>query len=171
MLRPRIARIHGNGSIAQHCLRTRGGDGDVGNLLAIYFCRLGQRISQVPKMPSYIVVFDFIVGEDRLRGGVPVYQALAAINQPVGEELEERLPHGPGAHVVHGEPRAVPVAAAAHQLELVDYADLVLILPRLHSAYEFLAGEVRATLVFLGEDAFLDDRLRGDARVVRARHP
>ena len=48
---------------------------------------------------------------------------------------------------------------------------LVFILPRLDAGDEFLPFEIGAFFAFLGQDPFFDDRLRGDARVVRARHP
>ena len=135
------------------------------------FDRLDERVFQVPEEALDRLVLDFVVGEDGLRGRVPVDEALAAIDQAVLEELEERRPDRLGADVVHRESGPLPVARAAHRLELAEDRRFVFVLPGLDASDEFLALEVRAAFAFLGEDAFLDHRLRGDAGVVRAGHP
>ena len=70
-------------------------------------------------MPVDLLHLHFIVRERGLRRRVPVHQPLAAVDQAVLEELEERLAHGARARLVHRERLAVPVARAAHRLELV----------------------------------------------------
>ncbi len=122
-------------------------------------------------MALHGLVLDLVVREDRLRGRVPVDQALAAIDQAVLEQIEEVGSDGLRANLVHREPRAFPVARAAHRLELAQDRGFVLVLPRLDAFDELLPLEIGAPPAFLREDALLDDGLRRDARVVRAGHP
>ncbi len=97
-------------------------------------------VFQVPEVAVDLAHLDLVVGQGGLGGGVPIHEAFAAVDQPVFEQPEERLAHGFGADVVHGEPLAVPVARAAHGLELVGDALLVFILPRLDLFDERLAA-------------------------------
>ena len=131
---------------------------------------VGQRVPQVPHVAVDLGHLDLVVGEGRAGHRIPVDEPLAAVDQPVAEQHEERLPHRGGAHVVHREARAVPVARRAHRLELVQMTRLVLVLPLLGLGHERLAADVEA-LHALGQQALLDDGLRGDAGVVGARHP
>ena len=132
---------------------------------------LDQRILHVPKVALYLLVLDLVVGEDGLRGRIPVHQALAAVDQPIFEEFKESGPHGSGADLVHRKPRPPPVATAPHQPELVEDRPLEFILPLLDAGYELVALKIRSPLAFLGEDSLFHHRLRGDAGVVRAGHP
>src|SRR5205814_9945000 len=72
---------------------------------------------------------DLVVADGGLQEGVPVNQPLAAINQAFAEEVEKRLPHGARAAFVECKPRALPVAGAAHLLELIDDPLLVNLFP------------------------------------------
>ena len=130
-----------------------------------------ERIPQVPEMPLHGFMLDFIVGQYRLRGRVPVDQPFTAIDQPILEELEERAANGFDAHVVHGEPRSRPVARAAHRLQLTDNAGFIFVFPRLNPRDEFVSLEVGPAFAFFREDSLFHDRLCGDARVVGPRHP
>jgi len=135
-------------------------------------CRAAhERVAQVVEPALDLLHLDLVVGEGRLGDGIPVDEALAAIDQPVAEEPKERLAHGPSADIVHREALPVPIARAAHLLELVGDRGLVLILPRLHACNELRAWDVGPSLAFFFEDALLDNRLRGDARMVCSGHP
>ena len=116
-------------------------------------------------------MFDFVVGQHGLGDRVPVDQSFAAVDQAVFEKIEEIGPHGLGARFVHGKAGAVPIAGAAHALELAEDAGFVFVLPGLDVADEFFAGKVGAAFALLGQKAFFHHGLGGDAGVVGARHP
>src|SRR5262249_55561008 len=84
---------------------------------------------------------------------------------------KESLAYGARAFLVEGERGPRPVARAADLLELAENARFVLVLPLPDSTHEFLAPEVPSGLFLFGPDALLNDRLRGDPRVVGPRHP
>ena len=92
-----------------------------GRVVAIVTCvgspglRVDHRIAEVPEVALRSVSLnDFVVADGRLQERVPIHQPLAAIDQAVLEQAEERLPHGARTDVVEREPRALPIAAAAH---------------------------------------------------------
>ena len=87
---------------------------------------------------------DLVVADGRLQERVPVDQPLAAVDQPLVEQAEERVPHGPGADRVEREPGPLPVAAAAHLLELAEDAGFVLVLPLPDPLDQRLRGPGRA---------------------------
>jgi hypothetical protein len=97
-----------------------------------------------------------------------VHEARVAVDEALFVKPHERLAHG-AAHVgVHGELAAAPVGAGAEGALLQRDAPAALGLPAPHALDERLAAEVVARLALALELA-LDDRLRGDARVVDAR--
>ena len=103
---------------------------------------------------------------------VPVDQPLAAVDQPVLEQAEERVADGPGTDRVEREPGPLPVAAAAHLLELAEDPGFVLAPSTPRSARPAPRGPGRAGSSFSSvKQPPLDDRLGGDAGVVGARHP
>jgi hypothetical protein len=122
-------------------------------------------------VPVHLLHLDFVVRQRCQRHRVPVHEALAAIDQPVLEQAEERLAHGFRALLVHRESQAVPVARAAHGLELGDDLLLVLVLPGLDLGDEDLALELRPPLAFFLHHTLLDHRLRRDPGVVGAGEP
>ncbi len=133
--------------------------------------RVHQRIPQVIEERVNVFVIALIVGDGGLQHRIPVHEALAAVNQAVFEEAEERFTYGPRADVVHREALAAEIARAAHGLELVGDAFLVLVLPLLHERHELLAGVVLALLALLLHQSTLDHGLRGDAGVIGSGHP
>ncbi len=199
---PGIPGVHRHGHVAQVGLRAGGGDGDPGLLVvgvgfrarvaaggqfapgdgAVVLRRTGmdQRVAQVVERPVHLLHLHLVVGQSGLGDGVPVDQALAALDQPVLEQAEERLAHGPGADRVHREPLALPVAGAAHRLQLLGDAPLVLVLESLDFGDELLAsalalgfhapvfGQGRLALV---AEALVHHGLGRDAGVVGAGHP
>src|SRR5262249_56115363 len=78
---------------------------------------------------------------------------------------------GAGEALVHREAVARPVEREAHRLQLLDDAAPVLLLPGPGAADELLAAEVVARLLLGARDVLLDDDLRRDAGVIRARKP
>ena len=160
--------VHRHGRIAQHGLRPRGGDRHVRRLAGL---RIDHRIPEVPEVALDLFVEHLVVADRRLQERVPVDQPLAAIDQPLAEQVEERAAHRAGADVVQRESGPPPIAAAAHLLQLAQDAALVLFLPLPDPPDQLFAAQVVARQVLLFLQPPLDDRLRGDAGVVRARHP
>ena len=161
-------RVHRHGRIAQHRLRPRGGQGHV-----LWLAGLGidDGIVEIPEIARHGLVEDLVVADGRLQHGVPVHQPLAAIDQSVAEHLEERMPHRPGALRIEGEAGPLPVAAAAHFLELAEDPLFVVVLPLPDAGHEPFAAELVAAELFLLQQAAFDHGLRGDARMIGARHP
>ena len=132
---------------------------------------VGNRVFDAGHLAFDGFVVDFVVGDGGLEVGVPVDEAFAAEDEAVLEHLEEGFADGFGADVIEGEAGAVPVAACADGLELVEDAGAELFLPFPDAADEFFAAEVVAVFVFFFEDGFFDDGLGGDAGMVDAGHP
>ena len=160
--------MHGHGGIAEHGLRPGGGDVYVLRLTRL---RVDYRVLEVPEVSLDGFVIDLVVGDGSLKLGVPVDQALAAINQTVLEELEKRVANGLAADFVQGEAHTPPVAGATHQLQLLDDAFLVLVLPLPDTFNELIPSEVVPGESLFLEDASLHDGLGGDAGVVHAGLP
>ena len=127
--------------------------------------RSDEWVAQVGEDALDFFALDLVVGQGGLGDGVPVDEAFAAVDEAITEEAEECLADSPGADLVHREPLAVPVAAATHGLELARDLGLVLVLEGLDLGDELLTREVGAFLALVGEDAFFDDGLGGDARI------
>jgi tetratricopeptide (TPR) repeat protein len=141
---------------------------------------VAEGVAEVVEAAVDFPVLDLVVGEGGLGDGIPVDETLAALDQPVLEESEEGLADGAGADLVHREPLAVPVARAAHRLELLGDARLVLVLPGLDPGDELLPPvlAVALHLLVLGEgglagflESLVDHGLGRDAGVVGAGEP
>ena len=174
----RVFRIDRNACITKVGLRTRRRDGD---MLARLIARIIHNgIAHVPEEPFDIFHLDLVVGERGLRDGVPVDEALAAIDEPIAEQLEERFAYGACADVIHREALAFPVARAAHLLELVGDACLVFVFEVVDKFEELLAAILSGEFLLLVIrnprlarflELAIDHRLRRDPRVVCPRHP
>ena len=114
--------------------------------------------------------FNFVIRQGGERDGIPVHQPFAAVDQSILEEAEERLADGGGAHFIHREAGAVPIAGAAHRLELFDDRGFVLVLPLLHGGDELFPAKGHPFLALL-QEAFFHDGLGGDAGMIRPGHP
>ena len=108
-----VVRIHGDRDVAQHRLRA-----------ASWRRRrrpaaVGQRIADLPDLALLLLVLDFEVGHRRAERRVPVDEALAAIDEAVVVQADERLEHRGGQALVHREALARPVAGRAEAPHLV----------------------------------------------------
>src|SRR3546814_17785461 len=117
-----------------------------------------------------LVRFDLEVGDRRLELGVPVHEALVAIDQPLAVQIDEHLGDGAVEPVVHGEALVRPVHRAAEAAKLAGDLAAAFRLPLPHFLDEFVAGVVGALVLPLLELA-RDDPLGRDASMVHAAHP
>ena len=154
--------------ISEHGLGPRGGHHH-----RVRLVRRGvqHRVTQMPEVPVHGLVEDLVVGHRGLQVAVPVHQPVAAEDEAVAEHAEERPAHGTSTHRVHGKAQPVPVARAAHGLQLLQDALLVLVLPVPDALHQSVASHLQARLALQLEQAFLHDGLGGDACVVRPRLP
>ena len=164
-----VFRVYRNRRVAEHGFRAGGGDDQVVQA----FCGLGavsQRVAQVPQETFLVVVFHFKVGDRRVQLGVPVDQALAAIDQAVFVQAYKGFFHRFRQAVVHGETLAAPVYRRAQATDLTADVATGLIFPFPDFFQELLAAQVVAvqTLCF---DLTLNQHLGCDTRVVGARLP
>ena len=86
--------------------------------------------------------------------GVPVDQALAAKDQAFFVEAHEDLAHGGAQALVHGEALAIPIAAGAEHLHLLDDAPAFFGFPLPNALEKSLAAQLMAGLAFFGQLAF-----------------
>ncbi len=133
--------------------------------------RVYEWVAKIIKLRVNLFVVTFIVRHGRLQRRVPVHQPLAAVDQTVAEEPEERLAHGLGTDLVHGEPLPVPIARATHLLELVGDRRLVFVLERLDLRDELLTRKISAAFLLVLLHPLFDHGLGGDPRVICAGHP
>ncbi|MDT4793166.1 hypothetical protein FQZ97_256800 [compost metagenome] len=164
-----VFRVHGHGGVAEHGFRTGGGDHQV--VLAVRGpVAVGQRIAQVPEVALLVMVLHFQVGNGGVEPGVPVHQALAAVDQAVLVQTHEGFLHRFGQAVVHGEALARPVHGGAEAADLPGDGAAGLVLPLPDLLQELLAAQV-VTGDALGGQLALHHHLGGDAGVVGARLP
>ena len=159
-----VRRVDRDTGVAKHGLRPGGGDGEV--IITVL-----EWVADIPERAGHILIFDLSVGQGRAAVRTPVDDAVAFVDQALFIQLAERLTHGLRAAIVHGEAAAVPVAGHAERLLLLDDAVAVLLFPRPDALEEFLAAEIVAGQALFLAQHLLDLDLRGDAGVIRARHP
>ncbi len=160
----RVLRVHGHGRVAQHGLGPRRGHHQAARRI------VGEGIADVPQVPVPLLVLHLQVRQGRAAPRAPVHQAFGAVQQPVLPEPDERLQDGPRPGRVHGEGLARPVTRGAQALELLDDGAAGFLAPPPHPGHEGLAPQAVARLP-LAQEVLLHHVLRGDARVVGARHP
>ena len=159
-----VVGIHGHRHVAEHRLRPRRGDDHAAPRIAHH------RIGDVIELAVGLHRLGFFIAERRETARAPVDHAVPLVDQAVFVEPHERLAHrarqGGGERVR----RARPVAARADRFELLEDRA-----PRfgdegLRALHERVAAQVVLGLSLSGE-LLLDDVLRRDPRVIRARHP
>ncbi|MNF76730.1 hypothetical protein D3C84_588550 [compost metagenome] len=164
-----VVRVYRDGAVAEHGFRAGGGDYQVvlavGGLVAV-----GQGVAQVPQAALLVVVLHFEVGDGGVELGVPVDQALAAVDQAVLVQAHEGFFHRFRQAVVHGEALARPVHRAAQAADLPGDGAAGLFLPLPDLFQEFVAAQIMPADA-VGRQLALDHHLRGDAGVVGARLP
>ena len=161
-------RMHGHRRVAEQCLGPRRGHRHARRLTRL--C-VDDVVADVPEVALHLLVKHLVIADGSLQEGVPVDEPLAAADEALLEEPEERLAHRPRALVVEREPHPIPVATGAHVAELPKNPLLILLLPGPDPLDELFTAEVVPGEFFFLEQTAFDDRLRGDARVVGARHP
>ena len=161
-------RVHGHRRVAKQRLGPRRGHRHAGRLARL---RVDDVVADVPEVALHLLVKHLVVAHGGLQERVPVDQPLAATDEALLEEPEERLADGPGALVVEREPHPIPVATGPHVAKLPEDPLLILLFPGPDPLDEFFPAEVVAGEFFFLEQSAFDDRLRGDARVVGAGHP
>ncbi|MBV6490325.1 MAG: hypothetical protein CNCCGFBP_00781 [Fimbriimonadaceae bacterium] len=153
-----IGGVDGDRHIGKDCLGPRGGDDDMA--LAI-----GERVSDVVQLASDNAPLGFDVGDACLEDGVPVHDALAAVDQPSVEPLNEHLEHGFGVAFVEGKSLAAPIERAPEPPQLPQDRIAALLAPLPDPFHERFAAQLAPARALLAK-LLLDDALRGDPCVV-----
>ena len=187
-----VLGMHGDARVAEHRLGAGRRDGDHGAVVAL------ERIIEIIKVPVRVLVedlgerccverlfatalpfegaaaFDLLhlqVGDRRVELRVPIDEALVLIDEPRAIELDEDLHHGARQALVEREALPRPVAGGAEALQLLDDRAAQFRLPGPDALQKFLAAQVAAARLLPLHELALDDHLRRDASVVRARLP
>ncbi len=134
VLEARVFRMDRDRGVAQHGLRPRRRYRDE-------FLRSLDRIADVPEMALGLDLFDFEVGNRRLKFRVPVDEAFVLVDQPVIVEVDKHLEHRARHSFVQGEALTGPVAGGAEPSELIDDGAAGLRLPLPNTLDESLAAE------------------------------
>ncbi len=118
-------------------------------------------------------IFDLVIGDGRLKFGVPVHDAVAAVDQTVLIHAHEHLVHAAVERGLQRVALARPVAAAAHFAHLRADRAAADLHERRDLPQQFLAAERGARIfhLLLFLDLLDDHALGGDGGVVGARHP
>ena len=164
VLIPVVRRIYRQSRIAQHGLRTGGGELNKTPLLAHY------RIFHMPEMALLLHMLYLCVGDGGLANRAPVDDAVALVNVALVVELYKHFLHGLGTALVHGKALSLPVGGGTHLLQLVDDASAILLFPVPGPLQEFLPAQVLLVNAFLLQ-LFDDLDLGGDGGVIRSRLP
>ena len=97
-----IRRVDGDTGVAQHRLRTGGGDDEF--LIGIF-----HRITDVPEVARDILVFHFRIGKCCAAVRAPVDNSPAFIDQALFVEIAEGFANGSGTDIIHREAGTAPV--------------------------------------------------------------
>ena len=162
-----VVRIHRDGDVAQHGLRPRRRDDD----FAVPVDRATrERIADLPDLPLLLLALDLEIRHRGAERRVPVDEPLAAVDEAVLVQPDERFQHGGRKAFVHREALARPVAGRAEPAHLVRDRRAGFLLPRPDALGELLAADVPPRLA-LRLQLLLDDDLRRDAGMVGAELP
>ena len=158
-----VLGVDRNGGIAEHRLRTGGGQNDLAAAVA-------ERVAQVPEVACLLLILNLGVRDGGHAVRAPVDDALALVDEALVVEVDKDLLDRLGAALIEGEALAVPVAGGAQLFELLDDAAAVLALPLPGALQKALAAQV-----LLGQALLLhrvdDLGLGGDGGVVGTRQP
>ncbi len=169
----RVVGVHAQRAVGQHGFRARGGDGQAAQRDALAVLvddglrAVDEGVEDVPHVAVGLFGLDFQVGHGGQQLGVPVDQALAAVDQSLFVQAHEGLDHAARHALVHGEVLARPVGRGAQAADLPGDGVAGLFLPFPDLFHEFLATQVVARNL-LGVELSFNHDLRGDAGVVGA---
>ena len=166
-----VIRIHRDAAIAQHCLRTRGGDDDERGRIFLIEALAFERIAQMPEVTLDLDLLHFEIGDRGQQLRIPVHKALVLVDQTLAMQLNEHLHDGLGQALVHGEAFARPVAGCAKALQLIDDDAAAFGLPLPDALEKRLAAHLAATGLLALHQLALDHHLGGDAGMVGAGLP
>jgi hypothetical protein len=132
-----VVGMNGQRRIRRNGFRTAGGNHDV------FIFRAGYFVADGVEVFVFVGVNNLLVRQDRLGHGVPVGHPQSAVEfsflVKVNENLDDRCVE-PG---LHGEAGALPVAAGAQLLQLVQDFTAVLLLPGEGVFEEFFPADIR----------------------------
>ena len=158
-----VLRIHGDRGVGHHRLRTDGGDGQHP------VASLDRVIDRIEVIRNFLV-YDFEIGDRRLRTGIPVDHVMVAVDVALlvkrGEDLADRT----GVSVIEREAFALVIDRGTQPLVLLADRTAELFLPLPDPLGEGFAADLVATDP-LRLEPLLDHRLGRDARMVHAEDP
>ena len=131
---------------------------------------VGHVVFQVEQMALFLAVNHLLVAQGCLGFGVPVHHAQAAVDEAFVVEVNKHLDDTLRAFLVHGEGRAVPVAAGTQAAKLLQNDASVFVGPVPGMLKKLLAGEVALLDALFGQ-FFHHLGLGGNRGVVGAGHP
>ena len=130
-----IIRIHGDSCIAEHGLRSCGGDLNKSAFLADY------RIIDMPEETVLVFVLDLCIGNRCLADRAPVDDLGSLINVALIVEALENFQNRVGTAFIHCEALSVPVSGTAKLLKLADDSCSVLFSPGPTMLQEFFSSD------------------------------
>ena len=149
--------------VGEHRFGPRGRDQDRARAV-------GERIFEGPELARRVLGIDFEVADRGLEFGVPIDEALVAVDQTALVQLDEGVGDGTLVALVHGEALMGPVARRAEPAELPRDRAAAFFLPLPDLGDEILAAVIGALVLPLLELA-LDHHLGGDPGMVGADNP
>ncbi len=158
----------GHGCVPQHGFGPGRGHHHIPGLPRLGF---DDRITHVPEVALHFFIDDLVIGYRGLELAVPVDQAVSAVDQAVPEQAEKSLPDSSGTYRIHGKAGPLPVAGAAHLLELLDDPLLIFVFPGPDFFHQGLAADIMPGFAFQLEKTLFHNRLGGDPGVICSRHP
>ena len=129
---PRVLRVGGvdaHGRVAHDGFGACGGHHGVASAAVRLPVFSGQHVFQIIEFAVFFLIHYFFVRECRQCFRIPVHHAHTAIDESFVVQVAEHLDDAPAAFFVHGEGRAVPVAAGAQLAELFQDDAAVLVCP------------------------------------------
>ena len=133
VLEAAVAGVDGDGGVGHDGFGALCGDDDAFG--GVVF----QRVAEVKELGVFVFVDDFFVGKHRLRFGVPVGHAQAAVDFSFFIKVNEDVEHGLRQAGFHGEAGALPIAGGAEFFELVEDNAAVFFFPAEGVFQEFLS--------------------------------
>ena len=158
-----VVRVHRHGGVAEHCLRPRRRDRDA-------TLSLRKRVPEVIQPARGRSVYHLQIGQRRPASGTPADEIRATIDESFVMQRHEHPSHRQRQRLVERESLARPVDRRPEFSHLTRDGAVTLLDPLPDALFKGRAAEIVPRLALRGE-LFLDDVLRGDARVVGAGQP